>query len=70
MTTDGASYFAQNILWHKTTDTEFPYVAAGKHGEMKIRLNDFPAEPLYSLVINDVVLCDFEQWPPRWQRES
>ncbi|MCI5145728.1 MAG: hypothetical protein D3923_09395 [Candidatus Electrothrix sp. AR3] len=70
MKTDGARYFARNIVWRKTDDSEFPYVADGKHEQMKIRLNDFPAEPLYSLVINDAVFCDFDQWPPSWQREA
>ena len=48
--------------------SEFPYVAVGEHGRVKIRINDFPAEPLYSLIADDVVLCDFDQWPPNWQR--
>ena len=68
MGTDVDRYFSRRIIWSKTADSEFPYVAVGEHGRVKIRINDFPAEPLYSLIADDVVLCDFDQWPPNWQR--
>ncbi|MCP4460812.1 MAG: hypothetical protein GY816_22735 [Cytophagales bacterium] len=68
MNANGAKYFVKEILWRKTDDCEFPYVADGQHEQMKIRVNDFPEEPLYSLVINDVVLCDFDQWPLHWHK--
>ncbi|WPD21240.1 MAG: hypothetical protein SD837_13660 [Candidatus Electrothrix scaldis] len=68
MRADVAQYFSRRIVWRKTGDGEFPYMAAGEHGLMKIRINDFPAEPLYSLIADDVVLCDFDQWPPNWQK--
>ncbi len=33
-----------------------------------MRVNDFPAEPLYSLLVNGQVAYDLEDWPERWLR--
>jgi hypothetical protein len=45
-----------------TTDT----TARPAHGE--IRLNDFPAQPLYTLLIDGEAALDFDDWPVAWQR--
>jgi hypothetical protein len=33
-----------------------------------IRLNDFPDEPLYSLLINGDEIIHFDEWPANWNR--
>jgi hypothetical protein len=68
MKKEGAPYFARNIVWEKTDDVDFPYVAPGEGGSMKIRLNDFPAEPMYTLLADGAVICDFDDWPENWRR--
>ena len=70
MNSDGLKYLGQEIVWHETDDTEFPYEANRHNERMIIRLNDFPEEPLYTLIVNDVVLCDFDQWPKHWHKAS
>ena len=34
-----------------------------------IRLNDFPDEPLYSLIVNGKAVVHFNDWPQEWGSE-
>lgn len=36
--------------------------------EWLIRLNDFPRQPLYTLLIDGIKQVDFDAWPECWQR--
>lgn len=54
------------ITWKHTGDGEFPYTAEVGGQTYTIRINDFPAEPLYTLISNGAELMDLEDWPPTW----
>ncbi len=56
------------IVWIRTGDVEFPYAAHADDQQLKIRLNDFPDEPLYTLLADDVELRHFDDWPATWQK--
>ncbi|SDH86006.1 HEAT repeat-containing protein [Actinokineospora alba] len=56
------------IEWKRTGDGEFPYRATWRGKDFVIRVNDFPAEPLYTLLVGDEELIDLEDWPRRWVR--
>ncbi len=59
---------AYEIQWHPTGEPEYPW-AADVDGEVwKIRLNDFPDEILYTLMINGEARGDFHDWPETWSR--
>ena len=49
---------------------EFPYFATVSDQEWRIRINDFPAEPMYTLVINSTAVGDFDEWPDCWRRPA
>lgn len=73
MTHDEALVYVGRILqmplvFTRTGDGEFPYVAKVDERVVTIRINDFPAEPLYSILVGDQVLADLEDWPPAWPR--
>lgn len=34
----------------------------------RIRIGDFPAEPMYTLVVDGEDALAFDEWPPTWQR--
>jgi hypothetical protein len=36
--------------------------------EWRIRLGDFPAEPLYTLAIDGTPIESFDTWPAAWTR--
>lgn len=64
----GASYAERPIVWGHSGDGEFPYRAAVGGAELVIRVNDFPAEPLYSLLVDGELNRDLEDWPACWTR--
>ncbi|WP_214110149.1 hypothetical protein [Acrocarpospora catenulata] len=56
------------VVWSHTGDGEFPYRAEAAGDELTIRVNDFPAEPPYTLIVNGRAHLDLEDWPPGWVR--
>lgn len=56
------------IAWAHTGDGERPYRAVAGGAELVVRVNDFPAEPLYSLLVNGRPAGDLEDWPAAWIR--
>jgi hypothetical protein len=64
------SFLQRKLRWKKTDDAEFIYAAivpCESEGALVIRLNDFPAEPLYTLLCDTVPVESFDDWPPSWQ---
>jgi len=61
---------ASAIVWYGTGNGEFPYEAEAFGVLFTVRINDFPAEPLYSILMGDQVLGDLEDWPPAWIQPS
>jgi hypothetical protein len=55
-----------SVTWKHTGDAEFPYTAEIEGRQYTIRINDFPAEPLYTLISGDNEIQDLEDWPPAW----
>ncbi len=63
-----ATCLQQEIQWEKSQHPEFPYTAKVAGKIWKIRLNDFPAEPLYTLLIDEHPIGDFDDWSPVWRK--
>lgn len=60
---------SQPIEWMKTGDATFPFATVIDGVNYQIRVNDFPAEPLYTLIRNTSErIIDFDTWPPAWRR--
>ena len=59
----------REIVWNSSDEPEYPW-ASDVDGEVwQIRLNDFPDDILYSLIINGELHGDFHDWPETWKRE-
>lgn len=56
------------LAWHLTGDGEFPYRAEIQGCVHTIRVNDFPAEPLYTLLVEGEPVADLEDWPTNWSK--
>ncbi|AHE68107.1 hypothetical protein [Legionella oakridgensis] len=57
------------IVWYKTKDPAYPYINDDNEDNIyKIRMNDYPDEPAYTLLKNDKPLCSFSVWPDYWER--
>lgn len=52
--------FHKPINWTKTSDVFYPYEATVEGKQWKLRLNDFPEESLYTLMINDEEILEFD----------
>lgn len=63
-----SNYFSIQIEWKRIRDARFPYAAIVNDCQWIIRINDFPKEPLYTLIIDDQELEDFSDWPDRWHK--
>lgn len=53
-------------LWRRTNNPEFPYIHYHKCQLWKVRTNDFPLQNLYSILIGEKVVIEFNSWPDAW----
>lgn len=63
-------HFEAEITWRETGDAEFPYQASADGKQLTIRLNDFPEEPLYTLLVEDLESGHFDDWPATWRKNA
>ncbi|WP_433204686.1 hypothetical protein ACQP00_36385 [Dactylosporangium sp. CS-047395] len=56
------------IAWEHSGDGEFPYHAEVDGRTLTVRVNDFPAEPLYTLIVDGAEHADLDDWPRVWRR--
>lgn len=68
MSTKVADYLAEQIVWGKNADPLLPYTTEFEGERCLIRLNDFPEEHLYTLIVNGGETTAFDDWPARWVR--
>jgi uncharacterized protein YjaG (DUF416 family) len=61
---------ARVIEWADTGDVDFPWSAVVDGVRWRVRINDFPDEPMYSLEIDGAMVGDFHDWPDHWVRVS
>ena len=66
MSTTRKNYQRETITWEETKDPEYPYSSKVDQDTCLIRLNDFPVESLYTLIVNNEEIEDLEDWPDRW----
>lgn len=58
------------VVWAHTGDAESPYTAVVKGRRYTIRINDFPAEPLYTLMAEGQDLEHYDDWPGVWTKPA
>lgn len=58
------------LTWEHTGDGEVPFRTSVGARVLTIRLNDFPAEPLCTLMVDGEEIEDIEDWPEAWVRPS
>ncbi|MCG3161712.1 MAG: hypothetical protein JMDDDDMK_02921 [Acidobacteria bacterium] len=57
-----------SVIWESNSDPENPYRAEIEDEQRLLRLNDFPDEHLYTLLVNGAAVADFDDWPVNWVR--
>ncbi|HEY4238888.1 MAG TPA: hypothetical protein VGM88_03700 [Kofleriaceae bacterium] len=66
----GKELWERDVSWTATGDGEFPYKVVDGGKEYVLRVNDFPAEALYTLMSNGEEVVDLDDWPAEWQRPA
>lgn len=59
---------AWTIAWSRTGQFEFPFAAEIDGARWRVRVNDFPAEPMYTLIVGESEIGHFDEWPKAWRR--
>lgn len=67
MSDDARDLTERAVVWTHTGDAEFPFAAEVDGRRFTVRINDFPAEPLYTVISDGVELYDLEDWPTIWE---
>ncbi len=62
-------YLSKSIKWNATGDAENPYTATLEGKSVSIRLNDFPADNLYTLIVGETEVA-FDDWPSTWTKTN
>lgn len=60
----------EKIKWDFTKNGIYPYFFKKNNMELKIRVNEFPAEPAYTLIVNNKEITDLETWPKNWEKPN
>lgn len=63
-----AKLSAQALVWRKTEDAEFPFAGEIGGRPALVRINDFPAEPLLSIIVEGQNVGNLEEWPAAWAK--
>jgi hypothetical protein len=58
------------VTWTPTESAEYPFTAEVNGEAWVLRLGDFPAEPLYTLLVDGTEVASFDTWPGAWTRPS
>jgi hypothetical protein len=60
------NYLEDRITWNAGVDPEYPYESVYEGRTLKLRINDFPNDCLYTLLIDDEESLSFDDWPENW----
>jgi hypothetical protein len=67
---DVPAYAGKSLLWEILPDSVLPYVYQTQVGAetWRIRLNRFPEEPLYTLIVDEKEIIHFTEWSAEWKK--
>jgi hypothetical protein len=68
MLTKTQNYLTETVVWRCSSDAEYPLEALFDSDRLALRLNDFPDEHLYTLLLNGEEIASFDEWPAQWVR--
>ena len=68
MSTKAQNYLEEKIIWKPGPTPLHPYRAEVEGEQCFIRINDFPDDPLYTLLVNEREVAHFDDWPQCWSR--
>lgn len=63
------NYLLEEITWNRVNEPTFPFTASYDGRTIFIRLNDFPSEHLYTLIVDGSEIS-FDDWPKSWKQKT
>jgi uncharacterized protein YjaG (DUF416 family) len=63
-----AERLTRKLSWRATNDVDHPWTTEDAGETWRVRINDFPDDFMYTLIINDAVIGSFHDWPKSWDR--
>lgn len=57
---------ASPLVWERTGNPMTPYATKVRDQTLTIRLNDFPAKPMYTMLAEGQEIMSMEDWPDAW----
>jgi hypothetical protein len=69
---DAPGYRGSVLSWKKVQGAANRHIlfVTVNNENWRIRLNDFPDEPLYTLIVNGRDVIHFNEWPSEWEKEQ
>ncbi len=62
------NYLEEKMVWKEGGEPVYPYITNISGEKCLIRINDFPNDHLYTLIVNDKEVVSFDDWPKHWSR--
>lgn len=56
-----------HVDWIRTFEHPIAFIAGHEDSVLKIRINESPALPVYTLLVDDKETESFDVWPIRWR---
>jgi len=62
----------KDVAWQTAAknDEHIVFIAEVESSQWGIRMNDFPDEPLYTLIVGGEERLHFDDWPKFWERPA
>jgi hypothetical protein len=57
-----------HMTYISTDDPEYPLATKANGKAWRVRVNDFPDAPLYTLIVHGAEVMDFDNFPKNWNR--
>jgi hypothetical protein len=61
-------HLAREVAWSASGDPLHPWAADVADARWRVRVNDFPDDLMYTLVIGETEIGSFHDWPETWRR--
>jgi hypothetical protein len=62
--------YKRDVAWQTASqnDEYIVFIGEVEKSQWKIRINDFPDEPLYTLIVDGKEKLHFDDWPEFWEK--
>ncbi len=63
-----SAHLEQPLTWNRSGDVDYPWETDADGKKWRVRINDFPDDFMYTLMIGEEEIGPFHDWPANWER--